>query len=74
MALFESKSPLKSLTIWGSILSLGSCLEALNQALQLVPVEALPPQAGAAVTATVGILGALLSIIGRIKASQKIRV
>ena len=74
MALFESKSPLKSLTIWGSILSLGSCLETLNQALQLVPVEALPPQAGAAVTATVGILGALLSIIGRIKASQKIRV
>lgn len=74
MALFGTKSPLKSLTIWGSLLSLGSCLEALNQALQLIPVEALPPQAGAAVTATVGIIGAILSIIGRVKATQKLKL
>ncbi len=74
MTLLVEKSPLKSLTIWGSLLSLGSCLEALNQALQLIPIEALPPQAGAAVAATVGITGAILSIIGRVKASTKIRV
>lgn len=74
MALFDSKSPFKSLTIWGSLLSFGSCAETLLQALQMVPVEALPPQAGAAVTATVGILGAILSIIGRFKANTKIRV
>jgi hypothetical protein len=74
MAFFSEKSPFKSLTIWGSLLSLGSCLEVLNQALQLIPIEALPPQAGAAVAATVGITGAILSIIGRVKASTKIRV
>lgn len=72
MALFDSKSPLKSLTIWGSLLSFGACLEALHEALKLVPVEALPSDAGAAVTAALGILGAVLSIIGRLRASQKI--
>lgn len=74
MALFDSKSPLKSLTIWGSLLSLGSGLEMLYQTLSMVPVEALPPKAGGAVTAAVGILGAVLSIIGRVKANTKIRV
>lgn len=74
MALFDAKSPLKSLTIWGSLLSLGACLESLHEALQLLPVDALPPKAGAAVTASIGILGAVLSIIGRIKAKTKIRV
>jgi len=74
MAFFDAKSPFKSLTIWGSLMSLGSCLETLNQALQMVPVEVLPPQAGAAVTATVGILGAILSILGRVKASQKLKL
>lgn len=74
MALFDAKSPFKSLTIWGSLLSLGSGLEMLHQALQMVPVEALPPKAGTAVTAAVGVLGAVLSIIGRVKATKKIRV
>ena len=68
----ELKNPLQSLTIWGSLMSLGSCVEILHDALQTVPAEALPPQAGAAVTATVGILGAVLSIIGRVKATKKI--
>jgi hypothetical protein len=74
MTLFVEKSPLKSLTIWGSLLSLGSGLEMLHQTLSVVPVEALPPKAGTAVTATLGILGAILSIIGRLKANTKIRV
>lgn len=74
MAFSDAKSPFKSLTVWGSLLSFGSCLETLNQALQLVPVEALPPQAGAVVTAAVGISGAILSIIGRVKASQKLKL
>ena len=74
MALFTEKTPLKSLTIWGSILSMGACLETLHQALQMVPVDALPPKAGTAVTAAIGVLGAVLSIIGRVKATKKIRV
>ncbi len=68
----EVKNPLQSLTIWGSVVSLGSCVEILHEALSAVPAGALPPQAGAAVTATVGILGAVLSIIGRLKAKKKI--
>lgn len=74
MALFDTKTPLKSLTIWGSLLSLGSGLEMLHQTLSMVPVEALPPKTGSAITAAVGILGAVLSIIGRVKANTKIRV
>lgn len=66
------KTPLQSLTIWGSVMSLGSCVEILHDALKTVPAEALPPQAGAALTATVGILGAVLSIIGRVRATKKI--
>jgi hypothetical protein len=74
MAPFNEKNPLQSLTIWGSVLSLGACLETLHEALQMVPAEALPPRAGTALTATVGILGAVLSIIGRVKATKKIRL
>jgi hypothetical protein len=40
----------------------------------MLPVEALPPKAGTAVTAAIGVLGAVLSIIGRVKATKKIRV
>jgi hypothetical protein len=74
MAPFSEKSPFKSLTIWGSLLSLGSGLEMLHQTLSIVPVEALPPKAGSAITATVGILGAVLSIIGRVKAYERIKL
>jgi len=72
MSISDSKSAFKSLTVVGSLLSLGSGLEILHSALSQVPAEALPPKAGAALTATVGILGAVLSILGRFKASKRL--
>jgi hypothetical protein len=72
MSVFEYKNPFKSLTIWGAILSLSSVLESLQSTLQLIPVEALPPKERAAVTAAVGVLGGILTIVGRYKASTKL--
>jgi hypothetical protein len=70
----DSKSVFKSVTVIGAALSLGSGLEVLRDALAVVPVDALPPKAGSIVTASVGILGAVLSIIGRLRANQKLRL
>lgn len=72
MSFFELKNPLKSLTIWGSLLSLVSILESLHEGLQALPLDFLPEKERALATAAIGLLGVILSVLGRFKASKKI--
>jgi len=72
MAFSGFKSPFSSLTILGAFLSLVAGLEELQHALEVLPIELFPPRGQAAITSALAIVGAVLAIVGRFKAKQKI--
>lgn len=72
MSLFGAKSPFQSMTLWGAMLSLGSSLEVLQEALRQIPLTALPANIGSALAGVIGLVGAVLAIIGRLKAKKRI--
>lgn len=68
----ETKSPLKSTGVIGSVIAIIAVL--VNQFLGLQIDEALQTEITEAVTSVAALGGALLALWGRIKATKKIEV
>ncbi|TXH58995.1 MAG: hypothetical protein E6Q97_00870 [Desulfurellales bacterium] len=68
MTMIETKPAIQSLGVWGALLSLAPALDMAYQSLAATPVGVLPQS----VEIGVAVVGALLSLFGRLRARTKI--